>query len=324
VILVVCLNPALDITHNVEQADWAGVNRPHCVHVRAGGKGVNVARTLRALGADVRLAGLAGGGTGAELAQRLHGSGIALTLTPISGETRRTFTVADESRGQTALFNEPGPAISPGEYAEFLVSYQKAVAEAAVVVLSGSLPGLSAGSYAELIGLARAAGLPTILDTSGAALTLGAAAGPAMVKPNLPELMQATGRSLDPLATDQVTVAARELAETVVVSLGTAGLLGVTQEGSWLARPGAVVRGNATGAGDAVVAGLADGLVRGLDWPQRLAHGAALGAATAAAPAAGEFAQLDYQSQLKLVSVEDLGGSPPENVAERPRSSGSR
>jgi 1-phosphofructokinase family hexose kinase len=306
VILVVCLNPALDITHDVDRADWAGVNRPHCVHVRAGGKGVNVARILRALRADVRLAGLAGGGTGAELAQRLHGSGITLTLTPISGETRRTFTVADESRGQAALFNEPGPAVSPGEYADFLVSYQKAVAEAAVVVLSGSLPGLSDNTYAELIGLARAAGVPTILDTSGAALTLGAAAGPALVKPNLAELMQATGRSLDPMATDQVAAAARELAERVVVSLGPAGLLAVTPDGSWLARPGDVVRGNATGAGDAVMAGLADGFVRGLDWPERLSHAAALGAAAAAAPAAGEFARPDYDRQLARGVTQEL------------------
>ena len=49
-ILVVSLNPALDLTYEVDAADWAGVNRPHTVHVRPGGKGVNVARTLRALG----------------------------------------------------------------------------------------------------------------------------------------------------------------------------------------------------------------------------------------------------------------------------------
>ena len=60
-ILVVSLNPALDLTYEVDAADWAGVNRPHTVHVRPGGKGVNVARTLRALGCQVRLAGLIGG-----------------------------------------------------------------------------------------------------------------------------------------------------------------------------------------------------------------------------------------------------------------------
>ena len=44
-ILVVTLNPALDITYEVDCADWAGVNRPHAVHVRPGGKGVNTQRS---------------------------------------------------------------------------------------------------------------------------------------------------------------------------------------------------------------------------------------------------------------------------------------
>ena len=38
-ILVVCLNPALDITHHVPRVDWAGVNRPSAVYARPGGKG---------------------------------------------------------------------------------------------------------------------------------------------------------------------------------------------------------------------------------------------------------------------------------------------
>jgi pfkB family carbohydrate kinase len=67
VILVVCLNPALDITHHVPVVDWAGVNRPREVATRPGGKGVNVARTLLTLGAEVLVIGLAGGATGQAL-----------------------------------------------------------------------------------------------------------------------------------------------------------------------------------------------------------------------------------------------------------------
>ena len=115
-IVVVALNPALDITHHVAGADWAGVNRPHAVHARAGGKGLNVARTLRALRLDVTLVGLAGGRAGAEIAEGLAGTGIEVALSPVAGQTRRTFTVADSVRGRTALFNEPGPAIGAGEY----------------------------------------------------------------------------------------------------------------------------------------------------------------------------------------------------------------
>jgi len=307
VILVVCLNPALDITHEVSSVDWAGVNRPHVVHVRPGGKGVNVARTLRALGAEVTVAGLVGGAAGAELADRLRGSGITLALTQISGETRRTFTVVDGERNQAALFNEPGPAVGKGEFGEFFVTYERAVGEYSAVVLTGSLPrGVDDAAYAELIEAASAAGVPTVLDTSGPALARGAAAGPTLVKPNEAELAAVVGREL----VDEAAVedAARELAAgAVVVSLGANGLLGVDGDQVWLARPGERVTGNPTGAGDAVVAGLVDGLVRGLDWPERLRHAVALGTATVSSPVAGEFAAADYDHHFANIQPRKVG-----------------
>ncbi len=313
-ILVVALNPALDVTHHVAGADWAGVNRPAAVHARAGGKGLNVARTLRALGQTVTLTGLAGGRTGEALADGLAGTGIAAELTPIAGETRRTFVVADSVNGQTALFNEPGPAVSAAEYEQFFVSYEKALASSAAVVLSGSLPpGVPADAYAGLIAAATGAGVPAILDASGTALARGAAAGPAVVKPNLAELEAATGHavsSADRRDLPAVERAARALAgpgTSVVVSLGPDGLLAVGPDGTWHARPPGHVPGNPTGAGDAVVAGLADSLVRGQDWPATLRHAVALGTAAAAAPVAGVFGWADYERLVTTVQVIGAG-----------------
>src|ERR1700747_3518668 len=89
-ILVVSLNPALDITHHVAGVDWSGVNRPQRVSTAPGGKGLNVARTLHALGADVRVVGLAGGIVGEAVAAALAAAGVAGAFTPIAGQTRRT------------------------------------------------------------------------------------------------------------------------------------------------------------------------------------------------------------------------------------------
>ena len=61
--------------------------------------------------------------------------------------------------------------------------------------------------------------------------------------------------------------------------------------------------GNPTGAGDAVVAGLAHGLALGSPWPERLRQAAALGTAAVAAPAAGQFDPADYARALAGVSV---------------------
>ena len=315
-IVVVCLNPALDVTHHVGAVDWGGVNRPRAVRARPGGKGLNVARTLHALGVDVLVLGLAGGVTGDGVEAALRELGVPAALTPVAGETRRTFTVVDDSvadHGVTA-FHEAGPEAGEEEFAGFRRGYEQALEAATAVVLSGSLPpGLEAGTYATLIETAAAAGVPAVLDTHGEALRRGAAAGPAIVKPNLAELAALAGRPLSPgmdRAADRATVeaAAGELdgAEAVVITLGPDGLLAATGDGCWRARPPAAMAGNATGAGDAVAAALAHGLVLGRPWDERLRHAAALGAATAAAPVAGEFRHQDYLGALSAVAVEEV------------------
>jgi tagatose 6-phosphate kinase len=309
-IVVVCLNPALDVTHHVPAVDWAGVNRPAAVHSRPGGKGLNVARTLRALGADVLLMGLAGGGTGIVVETALHRAGVPAAFIQIRGETRHTFTIVD-GRGTAAAFNEPGPEVSPAELERFRLVYLQALATAEAVVLSGSLPpGLPATAYAALIQAAAAAGVPAILDTNGQALLHGVTAGPAIVKPNLDELAAASGTRLSaPGGVDLAAVSAAATglrtagAGAVVASLGPAGLLAVTGDGSWHARPAAVTEGNATGAGDAVTAALVHGLVLSRPWHERLRHAVALGAATVAAPVAGEFSQDSYRDGLRPVAV---------------------
>jgi tagatose 6-phosphate kinase len=310
-IIVVSLNPALDVTHHVPGVDWAGVNRPAVTRVQAGGKGLNVARTLRAIGARVRVIGFAGGITGEQLLSALGELRVSASFTRIRGETRRTFAVVDTVRGGTALFNEPGPPVGQDEYAAFCVVYEKALTGCTAVVLSGSLPqGLSPDTYAELGSMAAAAGVPTVLDAHGEALVRGAAARPAIVKPNLAELEALAGRSLSTArGADKVAVAlaARELMaagpQAVVVTLGADGLWAVTGDGTWQALPPAEVGGNPTGAGDAVAAGLVHGLVLGRPWEERLRHAAALGTASAAAPVAGEFSHADYAEALAGVRV---------------------
>jgi tagatose 6-phosphate kinase len=302
VIIVVCLNPALDVTHHVDAVDWGGVNRPRAVRARPGGKGLNVARTLHALGADVLVLGLAGGITGAGVEAALRERCVPAALTPVAGETRRTFSVVDDSR--VTAFYEPGPAVGEEEFAGFRRGYERALDGAAAVVLSGSLPpGLEPATYATLI---HAAGIPAVLDTHGEALRLGAAGGAAIVKPNLAELESLTGHEL--ATPDEVIAAAGQLrgAQAVVVTLGPDGLLAATGDGCWRARAPAAVTRNATGAGDAVAAALAHGLVLGRPWDERLRHAAALGAATAAAPVAGEFRRQDYLGALTAVTVEEV------------------
>ncbi|HUA42437.1 MAG TPA: hexose kinase [Streptosporangiaceae bacterium] len=306
-ILVVSLNPALDITYRIEDVDWAGVNRPAEVHARPGGKGLNAARVLHALGADVLLIAMTGGHTGNEVRSAFSATGIPAVYADIAADTRRTFSVVSTGRGHTAGFYEAGPLVTAAEYARFVEQYRAALAGCSAVLLTGTLPGgLPGGTYAELIRMAADAGVPAVLDAEAEALWLGAAAAPVIVKPNLAELESAVGRTLPTSDLAGVAEAAAQLrdlgAGAAVVTLGADGLVAVTADGTWLARP-QPAEGNPTGAGDAAAAALVYGYVLGQPWPELLGRAAALGAAAVAAPVAGEFGAADYERALAGVQV---------------------
>ncbi|MEU0688659.1 1-phosphofructokinase family hexose kinase [Streptomyces uncialis] len=304
-ILTVTLNTALDLTYRVPSL------RPHSSHriteviERPGGKGLNVARVLAALGHPVTVTGFAGGGTGRALRTALAELDEAAPLTdalvPVAGATRRTIAVVDAATGDTTQLNEPGPLVSPAEWNTFLERYDALVPTASAVALCGSLPpGVPVGAYARLVRAARAASVPVLLDTSGEPLRRGVAARPDLVKPNADELAELTG-SHEPAQAIRET--RRRGAHAVVASLGPEGLLAVTPEGRWRAAPPARVSGNPTGAGDSAVAGLLSGLVSGEPWPVRLARAVALSAATVRAPVAGEFDARAYAEYLEQVEV---------------------
>ncbi|WP_028811132.1 1-phosphofructokinase family hexose kinase [Streptomyces flavidovirens] len=300
-ILTVTLNTALDITYRVPALTPHASHRVTDVAERPGGKGLNVARVLAALGHDTVVTGFAGGPSGAVLRDLLAPLAPVDALVPVSGNTRRTIAVVDAATGDTTQLNEPGPVVTADEWATFLSKYAELLGGAQAVALCGSLPpGIHVGAYAELIRRARTAGVPVLLDTSGEPLRRGIAARPGLVKPNADELAQLTG-SRDPLRAAHD--ARRRGAHTVVASLGADGMLAAAPEGLWQAAPPARVKGNPTGAGDSAVAGLLSGLVEQLPWPQRLARAVALSAATVLAPAAGEFDVRTYEDLLPQVEV---------------------
>ncbi|WP_148591786.1 1-phosphofructokinase [Streptomyces sp. WAC01526] len=302
-ILTVTLNAALDITYRVPRLHPHTTNRVTEVSERPGGKGLNVARVLAALGHRTVATGFAGGSTGAALRALLAETEVTDALVPVGGATRRTVAVADAATGDTTQLNEPGPVVSPAEWDTFLGTYRELLADARAVALCGSLPpGVPVDVYARLTRAARSAGVPVLLDTSGEPLRRGLAARPDLAKPNADELAALTG-STEPLRAARD--ARRRGAHAVAASLGPDGMLAVTADGAWQAAPPRRIAGNPTGAGDSAVAGLLSGLVEELPWPDRLTRAVALSAATVRAPAAGEFDAATYEELLSRVVVTD-------------------
>lgn len=302
--VTVTANIALDVTYDLARLRPGRVNRVETVTARAGGKGVNVARTLAALGEDVVAVGLAGGRTGAAIRAELDAARIPYELVAIRGDSRATLSVVEAETEMTTGLYEPGPTIEAGEWRLLVETVRGLLRNADAVVLAGSLPpGAPASGYAELGRLAAAYDVPWLVDTSGEPLAHAVAVGPSVVKPNDEELRQVTGGS-------DVLAGARELrlrgAQAVVVSRAEAGLVACTPAGCLCATVPEPVRGNPTGAGDAVVAALARGMVAGRPWNERLVDAAALSAAAVRAPVAGDFDADAYPRYRSAVTVATL------------------
>ncbi|HET6878473.1 MAG TPA: 1-phosphofructokinase family hexose kinase [Jatrophihabitans sp.] len=306
-VLCVTLNTALDITYTTDSVVLGDVNRVGPTHAHAGGKGVNVARLLAAWGRAATVCGFCGGMVGAEIAASLDEVDIPHRMVPCAGDSRRTITVVHD--GSSTGFYEPGPTIMPAEWDGLLAAYEEQLSSAALVVLSGSLPpGVPGDAYRELTAAARARGLPVIVDAHGKPLLHALDAGPSVVTPNETELAEAA--ELDrPLDLETAAEAARGLvargAERAVATLGPRGLIGASGDGVWLAVPPAV-DGNPTGAGDAVVAVLADSELAGRDWPETLHRAAATAAAAVRMPAAGVVDPEDVAELFEQVEVREL------------------
>ena len=313
-ILTVTPNPALDLTWHVDSIRAGETHRADAGTVRAGGKGIDVARVAHAQGVAVRALGTVGGSTGEEFSAELRASGVPHRLVPVAGATRRSIALVDEQQGDTTVINERGVNPTDAEWAVLVGEIVDALPGASVLVISGSLPpGAPSTLLPILIGLGRDADVPVIVDTSGPALLQAADAGASVLKPNAAELAEATGID-DPIEGARVLL--ERGASLVLLSRGADGMLAITASGSphiLGARLPEALAGNPTGAGDAAVAACAVLLDAGVTDPEQILRRAtAWSAAAVLMPFAGEIHDRwpDLERAVEISSAESAP-SPP-------------
>jgi 1-phosphofructokinase family hexose kinase len=308
-------NPAIDITYAVRSVTLGESHRVEQVHERAGGKGVNVASVLTGQGRHAVAVAQIGTDELAAFATDLSDRGLSHRLVESPGRTRRSVAVVDD-RGQATLFNEAGEAPPGSVWIRVAEALAALAPKASVVTISGSLP---AGASDDLVeGLtkeASRAGLHVVLDVGGPALARALGARPTLVKPNRSEAAATQlgwPRSVSPPTGDLLFALADHGAEAVVVSDGVNGIQLLhddVQLRAWLREP---LRGNATGAGDALTASLAadietlGGLPRGRDaWADVLMRAVAWSAAAVLQPVAGVVDPRDIERLLASIEIEE-------------------
>ncbi len=283
-IYTVTLNPAVDRELTVPTMEFDAVLRATESRVDFGGKGFNVSRLLQGLAAPSTAIGFLGGGAGELLQAGLQSLGIGTDFVWVPGETRTNVSIVTQSHDHYLKVNEKGPSVAAAKQQELLNKIDALAQRGDWWVLAGSLPpGVADDFYARIVAVLNRHGSQAMLDASGAPLRRGCAENPYLVKPNAQEARALTGLPMDTPA--EIAAAATEIhklgAQNVVVSMGKAGALLHTPEGTWLTHSPKIVEKNPIGAGDSMVGGLVWALTQGLAVKESLGWGVASGAATA-------------------------------------------
>lgn len=301
---VVTPNLCFDRTLWVDRFEAGMVSRPSRVEVTAGGKGVNVVRTLRDIGRPARLLGLIPDGQGAELERLLDEEGIQLRSVRVAGAVRGATIILEADRRATVL-NEPGPKVGEAECEALLATLaQELVGHSgpAVVVCAGSLPpGLPSDTYGRVVSIVHEHGGVAVVDAAREALAAAVPFGPDAVTPNLGEARALLdGADAEHSLHDDDVEGTREAAtcaasrlhelgaRTAVVTAGANGVAWVGEDGEAHWEPShEVTLVNPIGAGDSFVGGLVAGLSESLDWPSAVRFAVAVAGAAVEQSTAG-------------------------------------
>lgn len=265
-IVTVTINAAIDQTVSIPNFAAGTVNRVQTSQMDPGGKGVNVASFLADFGQPVTATGFLGADNDSIFRRMFERKGIEDRFVRIPGQTRIGVKVSDEVLHQTTDINFPGETPGQVDISHLFELLAELATTHEWFVLSGSIPrGVSTGIYAEMV---RAlAGKKVLLDTSGEGFRQAVPAGPWLIKPNVDELSEYAGKSLDSptaILEQARTIMSRHNIHSVVISMGKEGAIFVeSDETIWAVPPPTLVK-STVGAGDAMVAGIVAGKILGL------------------------------------------------------------
>lgn len=283
-ILTVTLNPALDRVLLCASARQRDLKQPLKESVSAGGKGINVARTLQAFNVNVLSTGLLGGVNGERLCWLLNTEKLGTNFSMIGKQTRENLTYVTAQGRIIKRCVRQGPRTSQEETNQFVTLYKKLLKGATHVVLSGRKAHAAPDDiYAQLINLAHKKNVATFLDTHSKPLHQAIKARPDFIKPNLKEFESIVQKRITSIRMlkDHIYRLHDKGIKNILVSLDKHGCVGSDTKEMWHVKPAKTRIYNDVGCGDAFVGGFLYGLVT------KRPFGVALQMATASGTANG-------------------------------------
>lgn len=261
-ILTITLNPAIDVTVELDQLNIGEVNRQTASQSHAAGKGLNVAQVLKDLGHTLIVSGFLGQGNRQIFDQHFEKENFDNQFIYIEGDTRQNIKVAEQS-GRMTDINGKGFWVNDDAKQALHQKLNDLIHQAEAVVISGSLPqNFSTQEFAELIEWLKSQGKKVAVDTSGKALEAAISVNPWLIKPNTDELTESYQLPAETFAQQKAIFATHHInIENIVVSMGEHGVNWVRPTQSLHATAPKVNVKSTVGAGDSMVAGMVHGLL---------------------------------------------------------------
>lgn len=308
-VVTITLNPALDLTGSLSSLNVGSVSLVDSSDLHAAGKGVNVAKVLSDLGAEVTVTGFLGADNTELFYQLFDDIKVTNRFIEVQGATRINVKLV-ESSGKVSDINFPGVAVSDEDIAKFETTLFELADSHDYFVLAGSLPkGVSPELCASWIARLHSQGKKVLFDSSKAALVAGLDAKPWLIKPNDEELGDFVGKKLE--SADECQQAAQTLSvkgiENIVVSMGAEGVMWL-QDNLWLrSLPPRMQVVSTVGAGDTLVAGLCWGHMQQMPRAELLRFATALSALAVSQVGVGltsqqALAEIESQTDVSQVA----------------------
>jgi len=286
-IVTLTINPALDVSTSVEKVIPDRKMRCSKAEREPGGGGINVSRAIKRLGGRSTAVFPAGGETGKLFQSLLDEEGINTRPVIFDETMRESFSVLEESSGHQFRFITPGPTLKEKIWLQCLNQLTRMSPDPEYIVGSGSVPpGVPDDFYAHAVEKAKEIGAKFILDTHGKPLK-AAGKGICLIKANMNEIQELLGEKIKDeshLEQSMEKLMQEDFSEIIVVSLGAAGALMVSQEGTCKINAPMVPIRSRVGAGDSMVAGIVLGLAQGRALREALMYGVAAGSAAVKTP----------------------------------------
>ena len=188
-VLTVTINPLLEYRYEINSLKKNSTMRSSREYNYAGGKGINVSRQLNRLGLDNQALLFLGGLNGKKLRKALDEDKINYSAVNTHYETRTASLLMSEEDGSvtTVIGNNAGP--DQKEIEEFKHRLEKMIFNCSTVVFAGSSPSEKAAEiFAYGIDLANKLDKVSVLDTYGTALRECIDKAPTILHNNIGEL----------------------------------------------------------------------------------------------------------------------------------------